>query len=357
MGEEHLKSEGVEEPLSEQAARDLEPGGEEEPPSEPWWPSPALAGVLRVGTWAVVLTATTSGAGAVAHLSQGPQPGFTLAHGLAWAALLPGLVVVAAYISLAREVGSPALGRSALCVFGAGLLLELYELATLRLFTPWGQFALWAVFALGLIALPIIPFASDGEDEKPAAEPLPPAEAAPSEISEGAAETGAGAKRAGAAGVLGMLGLVIVGAVKVFGKALAKVGFLKGLVNLLRLRWNWALIAGGAALVAGSSFLVWFAVMKIRLRRRLGAVAGLVGWGEILGFVFAAAVAAGLVVQLGAAAGQPGLDADDLAALEKKFLYDVTMLGLGIDMLWASLTVCLFASLRRRAGADDEMEL
>ena len=77
--------------------------------------------------------------------------------------------------------------------------------------------------------------------------------------------------------------------------------------------------------------------MKIRLRRQLGPVASLAGWGEILGFLCCAAVAAVLVVQLGTAAEQPGLDADDLAALEKKFLYAVTMVELAANMLWASL--------------------
>jgi hypothetical protein len=339
-----------EEPLTnDQAEDDLD---------EPWYPSPKLRGIFRAGTIAVVLTGVLSGASSLAALAQGRQPGFTLAHGLAWAALLPALWVVGAYVSLGEEAGRPALGKSALALFGAGVVLQLYELARLKLFPAGGQVALWVLFAIGLIALPILPFLSDDEQEKPAAELPPWAEEAPAEAAGPApqateTEPPASSKAAaGAAGALGALGLALVGMLKVFGKGFGKLFFFRGLINVFRLKWDWVTIAGGAALVAAGTFLVWFAILKIRLRRQLGGVAAFVGWAELLGFALALALLAELMVQLGAAGGQPGLNANELAALEQKFRHDAAMLELGANMLWASLTVCLFASLRQRRDPE-----
>lgn len=315
---------------------------------EPWYPSPELRRVLRRGTAAVVLTGLLSGASSLAALAQGRQAGFTLAHGLAWAALLPGLWVVAAYVRLGEEAGRPALGKSALCLFGAGVLLELYELATLRLFPAGGQVVLWVLFTLGLVALPIVPFLSADAEKQPAEPP----EAAPQEA-EGEAP-GSGKAAAGAAGALGALGVALLAALKLFGKAAGKLFFFRGLVNVFRLKWAWATVAGGAAVVVAGTFLLWFGTLKIRLRRQLGGVAAFVGWAEILGLALGLALLAGLAVQLGHAGDRPGLNANELAALEQRFRHDVAMLELGANMLWVSLTVCLFAALRQRRDPEEE---
>lgn len=312
-------------------------------------PSARIRGALWYGTLAVLLTSALSGASSIVALVQGKGDGFTLAHGLAWAALVPAMGIFAAYVNLGEEIGSPALGKSAFCLFGISVLLELYELLTLGLFATWFEVVLWIAFAIGVIMLAVVPFTSDDKEEKPAAEP-PPAE-------EPAAETpvpaGAGTN---AAGILGALGLALVGCVKVFGKVLVKIPVFKGLAALFRVKWDWALIAGGVGYLFGGVVLIWFGIMKIRLRRHLGPAAGFVGWMEVLGFLVCAAVIVGMTVQAGAAAEQPGIGKDELAALQRQYLHDVTMLELGANVLWASLTVWLFASLRRRAAADAEID-
>src|ERR1700687_2647373 len=90
-------------------------------------PSSTLYRQLTGGIWATLAGGGLSIASSIAYLVDMQAPGFTVAHGLAWTALVPLLVVLRTYQGLAHEVSSRGLATSAQCVFAALVLFEVMD--------------------------------------------------------------------------------------------------------------------------------------------------------------------------------------------------------------------------------------
>jgi hypothetical protein len=262
--------------------------------------------------------------------------------------LLPALWVVWGYTALGREVQSPALGKSAQCLFGATVLVQLYELGTLGVFALAGQVVVWSLFCVGLVVLMMMPFVSGTADKKP--EPAKPAEESttPSPTDKATSNT---AK----AGVFGAAAIGLAAAGKVLGKVLMKVAIFKGAVNLFKgLVSVWDAVAAVVAYGLAGVFLTWFGIVKIRLRRRLGGLSALLGWIEILRFVALVAMNVAIGVQLAHAADQPGIKRAEFEDLKHRLVNDYLAVGLVADLVWTAVTVWFFLSLSGRRDPDAE---
>jgi hypothetical protein len=107
-----------------------------------------------------------------------------------------------------------------------------------------------------------------------------------------------------------------------------------------------------ALVVLFVTLLVWFAVAKIRLRGRLGGLAALVGWAELL--MLAALVltvtwwVCDLVRVAQAHAGNDQALEKAIERSQKQLVNSLTILGLITFLTWSLLTACLFLSLRGR---------
>lgn len=339
----------IDDPSKNDAPEDLD--------SQPWLPSPLLRGRLFAGICAALFAGGLLALGSFIELAQGHPPGFTLAHAANWGALLPALWIVATYSAVGQEAESPGLAKSAQCLFGAIVLLDLYELATLNVLPIGWVVALWVVFVLTLIVILVLPFVSHRGPEKPVA-------SAPSDTNDDAPqsppaapspEDGEAAMTRTKAGVFGIIALVGVAVLKVLAKGglFLKLFAARGIVRLFtKLNLDWESLAAIVALVLACVFLIWFAAAKIRLRRRLGGMASLVGWSEILCFLLALGVLIGLGVQLATAAERPGINNQELEELQQKFNDEVTIVALVASLAWTSLTVSFFAALRNRVDVD-----
>jgi hypothetical protein len=245
----------------------------QETPELTFRPDPDLAGQLLAGALGALAAGGLAVAATLAESSPNPAPGFTLAHGLAWAALVPLCWVLRAYLALARATESTGLRKSSLCLFGTVVLLNVAELATLDGLGLGWHIAAWAILGIGFLALVTAPFVPAGSAETP-----PGAEDTPeAKESVGAEESGSAASKTG------LVGGLAVALVVVF-KLTAKSFFVKLLLvrNLGRLLSKLdAEMAGAVALAVlvllGAAFVIWFAASKIRLRDRLGGMAALVG--------------------------------------------------------------------------------
>lgn len=330
--------------------------------SPSWYPSPLLRVRLFAGICAALFAGGLLALGAFIELAHGRPGGLTLAHAADWGALLPALWIVAAYSALGKEAESPALAKSAQCLFGTIVLLDLYELATLNVL-PFGWLvALWVVFVLGLVVVLFLPFVSHAAAEKQLSPDSANTNDAAPQSSPAAqpTEDGEAAMTRTKAGIFGAIALIGVAVLKVLAKGglFFKIFAARGIVRLfMKLNLDWESAAAIVAFILACVFLIWFAAAKIRLRRRLGGMAALVGWSEIICMLLALGVLIGLGIQLASAAEQPGINNQELEELRLKFADDVTIVALVAGLVWTSLTVSFFAALRNRADLDLQRDL
>jgi hypothetical protein len=284
---------------------------------------------LGTGIPAVLMAGALAVAGSIAELLECGAQGFTAAHALGWAALVPLLWVQRAYLVLARETESSGLRKSSLCLYGTVVLANVLDLAVLDALPVAVRVVIWIVFAIGLLALLAAPFASGTEAQATAVATPPPA----------ALETGA--SPTGRAGIIGGLAVALVVLLKLAGKGL--------IAKVLVVRWiaravggvnaeTGEVIAATTVLLLGVAFFLWFAVSKIRLRDQLGAFVALVGWLEIVMVTLSAA----WLIWLIAAAGPAQAGLPDWAAEA------TVLLGIAGTITWTFLTAYLFAAARDR---------
>lgn len=293
-------------------------------------PSPRLQGQLFSGALAVLASGALSIIGSAVILTEGQKPGFTIAHGFAWASLVPLLVVLRTYQVLAHEANNASLRKSAQCLFGGVVLFHLLELAALNVL-PWlGQIGVWVIFVLGMLALISAPFVSS------------------SELTPRGNEKKEDANTTSRTGTLGGIGVGLLILLKLAGK-----GFLGKWIAFRmigRLLQN-APMAGeflgwSAVLLLTLLFTVWFAVAKMRLRDQLGGVAVLVGVIEILLLLAVGVALVWCLVDLEAAADKKGL--------EEQWNRVLAVVSIASDALWSTATAFLFWSLRGRFDPDRE---
>jgi hypothetical protein len=324
----------------------------------PWSPSLRLRRQLFTGIWATLVAAGLSAASSVVALSQGPIPGFTLSHELAWASFVPALWIVGMYRTLARETESPSLKKSTLGLFGAVFLLAVNDLATLNLFPFGGQVVVWIVFALATVILLVLPFVSEDDvaeaPQETAPSPDSEADAPPPSAEPASDDADTATSTGGKLGIIGALAVGLLAILKLLGKGFfLKIMALRAGAKLFQgLDLDWGAVAAGVAILLAIGYLVWFALSKIRLRSRLGGLAALLGWAEILGLLVFAGVGTWYGIQLAATADQPGIDEQVLAGLEQTIIRDLTALGAVTELLWASLMIGFFWSLYSRSAPE-----
>jgi hypothetical protein len=313
-----------------------------------WVPSPALSRTLWIGTLATVLTGGLYVARAAIVVFDGPKHEFSVSSALAWAAMLPAIWIVTTYTALGREVGSPAIGRSVQCLFVSTLMLRLYDLALFKMFIPPVQALLWIFVICGIGGVIIWTFisGSDGSAQPPETEKKKPNET----------DKASGATRMGAVGAL-IVG--IFAAFKFFGKALVKVAIFKGIINFFEgLKLSFAFWGMAFLGLLTSMYAIWFAIVKIRARQRLGGLASLLGWTEILRVILLIAFNILFLSQWIECRQQPGLPQPELdrqaAELIDRLAREYSAIKLGLDLVWTALTICLFLSLRGRRDLEAE---
>jgi hypothetical protein len=276
-------------------------------------PSDPLRARLSVGFRATLISGGISAGGWLAESISGDQPGLTPARALGLLAMVPSLWIARTYAALGWEVGRISLGKGAWSVFGAILLLQLFDLATQQVLPTAARALLWYLVAIGLILLPVLPFLPDLRTSALVA-----------------------------AAVLTWAGQVILAAFA-FAGAIGGLGV------------DWEAVAGGVAALLAVGFLLWFGAAKVRARRRLGGIAALLGWTEILGILFSILwVVAGYSIAIAVVmnAGDPEPSDKLMAALDDKIARGVAALSLLGDLTWTSLTAWFFLSIRRRRGPD-----
>jgi hypothetical protein len=308
-----------------------------EPAAVLWMPSRHLQEHLLAGIIASLIGGTLAVASLLVELAQPKAGRWTLADSLSWGAMLPLGLVVRSYLALGRELDSFALAKSASYLFGTMVLLQIFELATKDVLPLGWQVAAWVLFGIGAMALVGGLFFTGSEPSKRTERPA----------------TRPSGKRS--AGVLGGLGVALAVVLKLAGKGLLAKFWLFHLFARIMQNFRGDLIPLVALVLLGlaAGFLIWFAVCKIRLRDKLGNVAALAGWAEMLGLVSCVAATAWILVEASIALAQPGLnDQAQNQILEEKGR-QLTLLAVGAVCFWTGITVFLFQSLRRRSESGE----
>src|SRR5262249_28616253 len=104
----------------------------------------------------------------------------------------------------------------------------------------------------------------------------------------------------------------------------------------------------------GAAFLVWFGVSKIRLRGRLGGVALLVGWVEILMVVLFAGMLAWFVSTLLMAVRQPGVTEEALEAFLDRGGQTALLIGIALTVVWGGLQLLLLGTVGGRLASNND---
>ena len=238
---------------------------------EAWSPSEKLRLWLLIGAGAVLIEVCLSGTSCWIDFSRHQQPeGFTITDGLDLLCLLPGFLILLAFLALAREAGSLGLWRSSIGLFGSTWLLGALVYSDPEV-GPAGLHVVLAVaVGIGAICLFAIVasnpsgFLQPASAESPAKEPE-------SEKSK--------PKNSG------------WGCFSVLGAAVLTRLILRGL-RRMRVEWFELLCIVGALILVCCFvfFLIWFGISKIRLRRKFGIMAAVSGWADLLGVVLNSAL-------------------------------------------------------------------
>ena len=311
--------------------------------SEPLWiPSQRLRTWLLIGMAALLVDLGLGIGATVLELRHWGRDGLTPDVVLSYLAILPQMLISAAYFALAREAASRSLWKSTAGLLASYLLISLLGLAFLEVLTPGWRVAVTVAVALGIVSLLIFMFSKAPRfaQETPAAPPADSALEEPEE-SEG---TGCLVHIAVAAGVL-----------------LAKAALRRG--N----RWfpniglgldDWAAIEFMVLAVVGLGFAIWFSLAKIGLREKLGGPAVLVGGGELVVLlIHLGMVCAGVGLLVSNLAANPQWDDADFDKLFDPWLRQATVVSAVCHGVWVLLTASLFAALWMRAAPDWREEL
>jgi hypothetical protein len=279
--------------------------------ADDWQPSAALRGPLLLATVLTLVGGACTVAGAVWGLLHEPAEGFTPQTALEFAGLAALFPTLWAYAGLARELPSPALKGGAVCSWGSALVLSLLPLAQGQQGgegTAW--FLVWVIgLSLAGLALYAITFFPKG------------------------------------GGCLTSLGVVVAVGVKMVAAGAAK-GAAKGakLDTVLAVEW----IAGLTATVV---FWIWFAVLKIRRSGRLGLLAAVVGWTELLALAVITALLTWMAIDNAERQDDPGFNQQ---AWESEW-YGLLMQGqMAVVTAWTVVTAAWFFLLRERAALAEE---
>ena len=273
------------------------------------------------------------------------EEGFTPDVIVSYAAIIPQIVLITSYLVLAREADARGLWKSAAGLLGSYLLMCLISLVFMEALTAAANTAIVIATALGILAvlgfsISAIPrFGNQASAEKATVDQSTPMPA--SEPKESPSD--------GSIGWLGVIAafiafIILRGIVRrfvmpVFGAGLAAD--------------DWALLECVAIVVFGSSFAIWFAIAKIRIREKLGTMACVTGISEILILLIHAGMAVViLTVIVTEAAAAPQLDDAGIDQLLAPWMKRGSLTSAACHVVWVVVTLAFFASVRNRSEHD-----
>jgi hypothetical protein len=150
----------------------------------------------------------------------------------------------------------------------------------------------------------------------------------------------------GVLAALAALGLIVL-------KASVKVG-VRRLMKSMDLNL-FEILVFGALLVLTVVFLVWFAVVKIRLRKELGVISVLAGSVELLMILLGGLALGGMLLDIFQVFKQAGLNEKAMEAgfetVATTWSRRIDIGALVVNALWAFLTAGLFLNCRARLAA------
>ncbi len=282
---------------------------------------------LEYGVFGALAAGLVGIAGSLLSLARGPVEGFDYVDVLNLAALIPLIAVLGAYWTLSKAVQSPGLRRSALGLFGAWFLLDLAILNSQVEEQRWWNIVGWIALALAAFLLVVIVWKLEEIEKEVDAEsagadpeqlpdtnpaPVPEPSLLPADQTPKPSETPEGKPGHWSGWIWGALGTVVL----ILLKATAKFGARKG-VALVAANLNPGFFGGlllFAFFVLGALFLLWFALVKIRMRGSLGRMAAVAGALELF-FLLSILIGGGaMVVDATIAVQEPGLDEKTLEA-------------------------------------------
>ena len=264
---------------------------------------------------------------------------------IAYAAIVPQIVLAFSYLVLAREADARGLWKSVAGLLGSYLLVCLISLVFVDILPNAGNMAVVVAAAVGMLALfgfsiSAIPKFREQAGTKPASadQTALPSESEPNE-----------SPSAGNLGWIGGIAIFIVfvvlkGLVRRFIRPAFRAGFAVD---------DWALFAFIALIAFGLTFAVWFAITKIRLRERLGMMACVAGVTEILILLIHIAMAAIIfAVMITEAAAAPQLDDAGIERLFDPWMKRASLMVAASHVVWILVTLFFFASVRTRFNGD-----
>ena len=306
----------------------------------PWAPSANLRWWLLIGFWAVAVDVCLSAASVSIDLARTKEPqGFTITDGLDWAVILPHIVVLLAFLALAREALSISLWRSSIGVFGSMWLLAVWSVmpsSEAEGFGPWEALAT-VTLVIGIICIFVLISRRPAAFRQPAAGESPSQERAAKEPESNEPTANQPEKPRSEKSKWGCLSIVLAFvAARLLHKLFRHTGLGRGQVEAIA-----TIVIPCCVLLAPPVFLVWFGISKIRLRHKLGSMAAVSGWADLV----SATLGLAAFVFIAVATVQAALREQELDWYEPTLRIPTTVESV-YDLVWKALFAALFLSVR-----------
>src|ERR1043165_2104109 len=127
-------------------------------PNNSWAPSAELRSTVSTAMWATLVVGIILIAESGLALLKAQGLAEAITHGLGWVALIPAFWLVRAYSKLGEETGYGGLRSSSICLFGALILFQVFDLLLMETLPSTAQMVLWVVFVLGWVIVLFMPF-------------------------------------------------------------------------------------------------------------------------------------------------------------------------------------------------------
>ena len=299
-----------------------------------WEPTPRCRTWMLVGVVALIADLVAGVAATALEFRHWGEEGLTPDEIVSYAAILPQMLVIAAYLTLARDAGARALWKSAAGMLGSYLLFCLIDLVMLEALPAPADTALVIVVAIGIVSLfaftvsPIPRFQVDTE----------------SKTSLGSREADSSSEP----GWIATITLVIV-------LVAVRLGFRKLIQPHIGDfgAGDWATFELFAVALFGLFYAIWFAVVKIRFRATLGRMGLATGVIELLALVIHLAMLCGVVAYfLTEVMANPEITEEEFDGLLEPMFKPASVISTACHVVWAATTVTLFLSIRWRSKPD-----
>ena len=295
-----------------------------------WGPVPRTAKWLLIGILALMVDACLSTTGSVLELKFWDHDGFNAGTLLRLVGILPQILVLNAYLTLARDAHARGLWKSTAGVYACFWVGQLLAISFVE--DPPKQWANVCAVASGFGIVGILLFLFSRIPRFEAKPNRNEPDAVDSEESEEESKGG------------GCFGHAIIFALVILVRMLARNNRLGGFDIGAD---EWKLIGLVVIGLLSLIFVLWSAVAKIRLREQLGPIAALVGGMEIVVVLLhLAMVSACAIAMISAIADNPNLGDKQIDALFDPWGRAGTIISSVCYVVWALLTAWFFSSIR-----------